>query len=524
MDQGLVSGDVEGHFSQLFSRVSTIQKKAGPFDMLLCVGSFFGSDRSSWESYTTGNNKVPIPMLVLGPNSDNEKIFYDDLDGCELCDNVTYLGKKGIYTSSNGLKVAYLSGTDPKMQSDSPEICFSQNDVCALTVSSSSTSFKGVDLLLTSQWPRGVEKYGIKAEGVNTKQVGSETISQVAIAMKPRYHFCAMEGVFYERLPYRNHKVLQESAQHTTRFIALAKVGNPKKSKFLYAFNITPMCDVPEVDLTKQPSDVTECPYSHHPSLLLPQDQMDQKPAQFFYDQKMLDKKTMGEGKRKSQEKKDWTPRKQAKPTGPCWFCLGSAEVEKHLVVSVGSQCYLALAKGGLTDDHVLILPIGHYQSTVSAPSEIIDEIDKYKTALRKFFKSHNKSVIFYERNYKTQHLQIQAVPIPLDLSDQIKDTFEGCALCQNMELHEIPKLSDLKQIVPEGAPYFYVELPSGDKLLYRISKGFPLNFGREAVADQMLLNLPQRVDWRNCKLSKDEETQHAKTFRTGFQKYDFNV
>ena len=34
------------------------------------------------------------------------------------------------------------------------------------------------------------------------------------------------------------------------------------------------MCDVPEVDLTKQPSDVTECPYSHHPSLLLPQDQM----------------------------------------------------------------------------------------------------------------------------------------------------------------------------------------------------------------------------------------------------------
>jgi len=35
---------------------------------------------------------VPIPMLVLGPNSDNEKIFYDDLDGCELCDNVTYLG------------------------------------------------------------------------------------------------------------------------------------------------------------------------------------------------------------------------------------------------------------------------------------------------------------------------------------------------------------------------------------------------------------------------------------------------
>ena len=29
-------------------------------------------------------------------------------------------------------------------------------------------------------------------------------------------------------------------------------------------------------------------------------------------------------------------------------------------------------------DDHVLILPIGHYQSSVSAPADVIDEIYKY--------------------------------------------------------------------------------------------------------------------------------------------------
>ena len=27
-----------------------------------------------------------------------------------------------------------------------------------------------------------------------------------------------------------------------------------------------------------------------------------------------------------------------ARPSGPCWFCLGSPEVEKHLVVSVGTE------------------------------------------------------------------------------------------------------------------------------------------------------------------------------------------
>ena len=25
-------------------------------------------------------------------------------------------------------------------------------------------------------------------------------------------------------------------------------------------------------------------------------------------------------------------------PKGPCWFCLGSPEVDKHLIVSVGEQ------------------------------------------------------------------------------------------------------------------------------------------------------------------------------------------
>jgi hypothetical protein len=29
-----------------------------------------------------------------------------------------------------------------------------------------------------------------------------------------------------------------------------------------------------------------------------------------------------------------------------CWFCLSGANVEKHMVVSVGMEMYIALAKG----------------------------------------------------------------------------------------------------------------------------------------------------------------------------------
>ena len=52
----------------------------------------------------------------------------------------------------------------------------------------------------------------------------------------------------------------------------------------------------------------------------------------------------------------------------PCWFCLGSPQVEKHLVASVGTHAYVALPKGELTPGHVLILPIQHVASMASLP------------------------------------------------------------------------------------------------------------------------------------------------------------
>ena len=48
-----------------------------------------------------------------------------------------------------------------------------------------------------------------------------------------------------------------------------------------------------------------------------------------------------------------------------------------YYMTSVLWQVYMAMAKGGLHDEHVLILPIGHYQSTNSAPKEVTDEIEQ---------------------------------------------------------------------------------------------------------------------------------------------------
>lgn len=79
-------------------------------------------------------------------------------------------------------------------------------------------------------------------------------------------------------------------------------------------------------------------------------------------------------------------------------------------------------------------------------------------------------------------------------------------------------------QIVNQGAPYFYVELPNGEKLLHRIRRHFPLQFGREVLASPPLLDLPEKIDWKACTLSKEEETHLVQDFRTAFQPFDFTL
>ncbi|KAL8168619.1 UNVERIFIED_CONTAM: hypothetical protein K2H54_008344 [Gekko kuhli] len=438
----LVCGDAEGRLGALFGRVEAVQRKSGAFDLLLCVGNFFGSARDTeWEDYQTGTKKAPVQTYILGANNEEAARHFPDVNGCELAENITYL----------------------------------------------------------------------------------------AGSLKPRYHFSGLQKIYYERLPYRNHAVLQESAQHVSRFIALANVGNADKRKYLYAFSILPMSSMDPAELVRQPQDVTENPYRGPGGWGCGTQQLpgaEEEPArQFFFDlsPKPRGRKRPSEGRAGQQPQTKRPPGKPPLPTAACWFCLASPEVEKHLVVSIGTHCYLALAKGGLSPDHVLVLPIGHCQSMVELASEVVEEVEQYKASLKKFFKSRGKRYVAFERNYRSQHLQLQVVPVPQDCctTEDIKEAFVVQAEEQRMELLEIPEHSALKQIVRPGTPYFYVELDTGEKLFHRIGKHFPLQFGREVLASEAILGMPSRADWRCCQVGREEEAAAAQAFRQAFAPFD---
>lgn len=44
------------------------------------------------------------------------------------------------------------------------------------------------------------------------------------------------------------------------------------------------------------------------------------------------------------------------------------------------------------------------------------------------------------------------------------------------------------------------------------------------ALASKTILDLPDRVDWKSCALSENEERNLAEKFRRKFKAYDFSL
>jgi hypothetical protein len=166
---------------------------------------------------------------------------------------------------------------------------------------------------------------------LNSEEFGSELIANLAMKIKPRYHFSATQNVFFERLPYRNHTMLLEKEKHLTRFLSVAQVNPKNKPKYLYAFNIIPSKKINYVEIVRQTVNLaTDCPYSNQVTV---KSSDDQPTLQYFYDAAHIQK--MNEINESNKRKMEAVQNKQQEP---CWFCLGGSQVERHLIVSVGDK------------------------------------------------------------------------------------------------------------------------------------------------------------------------------------------
>lgn len=504
----LVAGSVCGNFKQLCTRINNVNAKSGPFDMLLIPGQVIGDNVETWLSLRDGTYKLEVPTYILGATEAAHSKYYSHISDGVVTDNVTFLGRRGVYTTTSGLSVAYISGVFGDDVSNKPH-CFTESDINVLQAQAG--VMNGIDILLTNQWPVQVMKFVKKPDGF-TEPPGVRLLAHLVNVIKPRYHFTA--GPYYERLPYRNHKILHERATYCTRFISLGCVANKTKCKWLYAFNVVPMKHISDEDLRKQPTETTENPYVE----IEKEKEKEEDKNQYFYNANVGDKRKMPPPKQAGPERKKES----------CWFCLKSPSVEKHLVISVGGSMYLALAKGALRNDHVMIVPTNHIKCQQFLDDSQQQDVEKFKRALRTLNRTNKKSTtVFFERSLSTSHMQIQAIPVPRYSVNDIKDVFYTFSDKYNLEIQEVRAGEDWKEVVPPGSDYFLTEFENEDKLVFLCSQKvrFPLQFGREVLASEELLNMPRRVSWKECRVSKEQEEHDVKQYRKVFTDFDpFNA
>ncbi|XP_009793980.1 zinc finger CCCH domain-containing protein 64 [Nicotiana sylvestris] len=264
----LLCGDVLGRLNQLFKRVSSVNKSAGPFDALFCVGQFFPDSIEGLEEfngYIEGSSKIPIPTYFIGDYGvGSPKILSAVLkdpsnqgfkmEGFRVCDNLFWLKGSGKF-ELHGLSVAYLSGR--RSPTGAQFGTYSQDDVDALRALAEDPGT--VDIFLTNEWPSGVTN-GVTSNvpsEISDSSGSDPTVSELVAEIKPRYHVAGTMGAYFDRQPYAN-----VDALHVTRFLGLAPVGNKDKQKFIHAISPTPASTMSKTELRAKPPNTTLSPYT----------------------------------------------------------------------------------------------------------------------------------------------------------------------------------------------------------------------------------------------------------------------
>ena len=206
-----------------------------------------------------------------------------------------------------------------------------------------------------------------------------------------------------------------------------------------------------------------------------------------------------------------------------CWFCLATDNVAMHLIVAVGDECYVALAKGPLLRDHLLILPIAHVQAATEMNEAQGKEVNRFRDALTQYYSSQSLTPLFYERNIPTragQHFHLQCVPLTEQQQASALTMLQSEAAALNIQLDILPASASLREAVGDE-PYVTFEV-AGQTLLHRVVKGrVPGLFDWQRNVVAKLLGVPEKGDWKRCKQSVEEETEMVDSIKEKFKQYD---
>ncbi|OQD68611.1 hypothetical protein PENDEC_c033G02401 [Penicillium decumbens] len=549
----IVLGSVNCQLQAAFTKLAKLQEKQN-FAFAIIVGNLFGDCSTEAElneisALLQGNIVVPLPTyFTLGdrplPTRVVEKIEADD----EVCPNLYFLGKRGTLKTSEGIRISALGGklgssTDAQSKPETNasgrfQTTYSEADARALFGTHSA------DILITNQWPKGIRFGSQVALPEDKSLLPSEVqcVSDVVATLKPRYHFSASDGFFYEREPFF-HMPTEDSpdAKPLTRFISLAAFGS--KQKAMYAFTIDPKAAPPitvAAGVTASPLSASQVKRKG----LAPQRESFQRFSVAEEDHQRP---------RKRQQR--------APPPGPdqCFFCLSNPNIATHLITSIGNEAYLTTAKGPLPPNnffpdlgfpgHMLIIPLSHSPTinTISDPemrTNTYTEMQRYRSSLHQMITDRSSgklgAVTWEVSRGSGIHIHWQFLPVPADL---IRGGLVEAAFKVEAENLSYPRFTSTTASADgsnEPGDFFRVwiwssgttegetseaEAEASEKtLMLELTPDFrfDLQFGRRVMAK--LLELDKRMNWKDATQAVEEEEADAEAFKEAFKKYDFSM
>lgn len=482
----LVFGNVDDTLPKALEKLNALTKsKNGPFDEVFLIASkSVLEQKETFDALQLGKTKLETKVTILVLDEIENELEIEGIDNLKI-----------VYGSG---KLILVSGLRIEWMMDQME-----NLDDALTTP---------DLLITKEPPENEEIKGVLRERIF-----------------PKYHFMSnMDAKFQENQPY---KTLVEEETVVTRYISLGKFGS--SNRWYYAFNVNTDRSVP----ITVPENAIENPYKITAK----------RPREDEVDLSLA-----------TPLKRERVERKPVDPSS-CFMCLSNPNLQTHLVLSIAEHSYLSLAKGPIIPlRHLLIAPIAHVASFVPGSQEFKTyelERSKYILSLHTMFNSTRPTTtIVYEINKASGvHLNTQVIGIPGFRSRDARSRLYGHAKKHRLFAEKREVKSDEAeyfrfQIFPppesqifddkpdqpvdisaeqtdsaEGLPTenqteenqtYVVSLPDG--------KYFDFQFGRKVVAD--VLKARERIDWRSCVQSEDEEKLDASQFKAQYKEFDFTL
>jgi len=478
---------------------------------LFCIGVFYGEEKDMLLPYKNGSKKVPIPTYVITD---------EDIDDKELKDtNITILNKPDILIVSDLIVVSI-----PLIEINKQPLTLISDSIKSILTLTHSQEFKAVDILLTIDWPKGILN-GLKDQqyptnlSLENQNIGSNFISEVCLKIIPRYHFVSSPNhkLFYERLPYINPSV-GDKKYPITRFLSLAEAFNTDNARYLYAFLVEP------INLSNNPTIYDQLPTSTpNPFQVLNTTPASKRPrTELAPDQKRFSGTIDDERPNYAQNKRsrNLTHLNNNARMNECWFCLSSSVCEHHMIILVGKFFYLAIAKGGINDSHLLLVSVLHIPNQLFLSSPASGELKQWMNALTKFFSDRGEPVIFFEHNYPTnnQHMHIQVVPFPLNQKNRAKEYFMNEGRNFKLSWITLEEKDTIRHDIGNKDNFLWVKLPDGKQLLASFEQKIPFSFGRRVLC--YLWGNPELDNWKNCVLPTQQEDKITKSLRIALEPY----